>query len=374
MPRETLIKVRQGTTAEWAAADAASGADPERLLADGEQGRDTDTGVIKFGNGVDTWAELPVALSGTYVGTSGTQAAASDFVLAHAQGGTLVAPANVAPLKFQPRDPAKGAFMFRLYGGPFNSTWDSIMALGYNSDASKAGEPSLELCIEQDYEPAPGTHFMEMYFQYAPADRSVFLRPFFTQINRATNSVATVICATSLINFQHVATSANWATISPTGCTFAIAGQTLQFLTHGSVNFNSTSGVAIFNTNATPTTLYHRAAVHQFQKLNAGPLLTLSETGSPTVIINAAAVNNQILVMRQAAGTQFFPMQEWQTSAAALLSAIDKAGRFLTAVATAPVLADLANGQMTLTTNATGDLVITSRVAGVLKTATVATA
>jgi hypothetical protein len=74
MPRETLITVREGTTAEWTAADAASGADPTRLLAAGEPGRDTTLNLLKFGDGVTTWADLPPAQSGTYVPTADLEA------------------------------------------------------------------------------------------------------------------------------------------------------------------------------------------------------------------------------------------------------------------------------------------------------------
>lgn len=59
MPRGNLIQVRRGTTAQWAAADAASAGDPERLLAAGEPGRDTDTGVLKIGDGETKFADLP---------------------------------------------------------------------------------------------------------------------------------------------------------------------------------------------------------------------------------------------------------------------------------------------------------------------------
>ncbi len=68
MPRETLIKIREGTTAQWAAADAASGGDPTRLLAAGEFGRDTDLDVLKLGNGVDLFDDLLPVGSGTYAG------------------------------------------------------------------------------------------------------------------------------------------------------------------------------------------------------------------------------------------------------------------------------------------------------------------
>lgn len=51
MPRDDLIVLRNGTAAEWASANP--------TLADGEPGAETDTGVIKIGNGSDSWNGLP---------------------------------------------------------------------------------------------------------------------------------------------------------------------------------------------------------------------------------------------------------------------------------------------------------------------------
>jgi fermentation-respiration switch protein FrsA (DUF1100 family) len=77
MPREDLVQFRQGTTAQWAAADAASATDPTRLLAAGEPGRDTQTGEVKYGDGVRSWAALPTADQRTAaaIATSGSATA-----------------------------------------------------------------------------------------------------------------------------------------------------------------------------------------------------------------------------------------------------------------------------------------------------------
>lgn len=51
MPRRDLIQVRRGTAAQWATANP--------VLAAGEIGEATDTGVLKAGNGADPWLSLP---------------------------------------------------------------------------------------------------------------------------------------------------------------------------------------------------------------------------------------------------------------------------------------------------------------------------
>ncbi len=47
----TTIRVRRGTAAQWTAANP--------ILALGEPGYETDTGILKIGDGVTAWADLP---------------------------------------------------------------------------------------------------------------------------------------------------------------------------------------------------------------------------------------------------------------------------------------------------------------------------
>lgn len=56
MPRNTLIQIRRGTSAEWNEANP--------VLSAGEPGLETDTRKIKHGDGVTPWFDLPYA-SGT---------------------------------------------------------------------------------------------------------------------------------------------------------------------------------------------------------------------------------------------------------------------------------------------------------------------
>src|SRR5690554_3613740 len=50
MPRKDLIAVRRGTAAEWTAANP--------VLAAGEPGLETDTGIFKVGDGQTPWLSL----------------------------------------------------------------------------------------------------------------------------------------------------------------------------------------------------------------------------------------------------------------------------------------------------------------------------
>lgn len=51
MPRQTLIQYRRGTAAQWASANP--------VLESGEPGLETDTGVLKIGDGTTAYASLP---------------------------------------------------------------------------------------------------------------------------------------------------------------------------------------------------------------------------------------------------------------------------------------------------------------------------
>jgi hypothetical protein len=290
----------------------------------------------------------PAIPPGTYLNGSTAQTVASTFSLTHAQGGTVAAPVDASPFKFQPTDLTKGAFTLRIYGGRVNSTWDSIFALGYNSDGSRTGEPSLELCIEQDYEAAPGQHFMEMYWQYAPADRSRFLRPFFVSVNRDTHVIYTAIAATTSILFQEASQAATtWMAYSAQGMTMALPGQRLEFNAHGSVVFSTVHGTSILTTASSARNVFYRASAHVFQSTAGTTVLQLSATTGPVSTLIAPGNGSTISVVRQGPGRQFFAMQEWQTEAAAVLAKIDRSGYFMTRKATAPIDADIVSSEGT---------------------------
>lgn len=51
MPAQTVIKLRRDTAADWVTANP--------VLAEGEAGLETDSGLVKYGNGTSAWADLP---------------------------------------------------------------------------------------------------------------------------------------------------------------------------------------------------------------------------------------------------------------------------------------------------------------------------
>lgn len=71
-------------------------------------------------------------------------------------------------------------------------TYNPTLTLSYNQQPNgalvQAGEPGLMYSIEADYH-LGSNHYMEAYLQYKPASGSGGLRPFFFQIDRATNEV-----------------------------------------------------------------------------------------------------------------------------------------------------------------------------------------
>jgi hypothetical protein len=113
------------------------------------------------------------------------------------QGGTTSNPTTTTIWSIQPTDPTKGPFQAVLGGSQFNSTWDSVLYLGYNGagggTAVLASEPLLTWNIEQDYEYPPGNHVMETYAEFRNAARTQHVRPWFAQINRSTGSTSFLI-------------------------------------------------------------------------------------------------------------------------------------------------------------------------------------
>jgi hypothetical protein len=55
MPVKTVLKLRNGTAAQWTSTDP--------VLGKGEMGIETDTNKFKFGDGTTTWALLPYAVA-----------------------------------------------------------------------------------------------------------------------------------------------------------------------------------------------------------------------------------------------------------------------------------------------------------------------
>ncbi len=86
----------------------------------------------------------------------------------------------------------KGPFNLGTGEGTFNGTIDPVFTWGYNADTGgtllQSGENALNYNIEGDYNDGTN-HTMETYIQYTSASGSVSKRPFFWQINRATNAI-----------------------------------------------------------------------------------------------------------------------------------------------------------------------------------------
>lgn len=264
------------------------------------------------------------------------------------QPGTAAAPTSTRLWSVQPADPAKGKFLTRIYGSLVNSTWDSIFAIGYNSDGSTAGEPSLEMAIEQDYETSPGVHMMEMYWQYGNAGRTTWKRPFFVSVNRDTDVIYTAVRGSSQVHIQDVEDATEWLEISATGLIVAQPDAMLRLTTHGRLEFGAT-GPSLRNTSAQPNMLYVRANQHLFQSIAAVQVMSVNaEATNTTVAVTAPSNGNRVMVLKQATGTQFFSVLEAQDSANNVLSKIDKNGYFMTRKKAAPADADVATSELAL--------------------------
>ncbi len=101
----TKIQLRRGTAAQWTTTNP--------LLAEGEQGLETDTGKTKIGNGVANWNALPYA--GASIGGTDTQVQFNDGgVFAGTSGWTWNKATNTMTLESR----MNGAVNSNLFGLP----------------------------------------------------------------------------------------------------------------------------------------------------------------------------------------------------------------------------------------------------------------
>ncbi len=106
--------------------------------------------------------------------------------LSWTQGGTVGAPQSFLPLNIQPTDPTKAPFQALIAGGLFNTTWDAVLSLGYNTNFQHADAVLID-AWEQDFEVTPGVHWFERYTQYTSADKTKSFRPWYFNVDKATN-------------------------------------------------------------------------------------------------------------------------------------------------------------------------------------------
>lgn len=93
MPAQTIIKVRRDTAANWASVNP--------VLASGEQGYETDTGLSKYGNGTSAWNALSYSATSatTYRVMNDTAATILKGTLVSAVGAEATGRIDVAPFE-----------------------------------------------------------------------------------------------------------------------------------------------------------------------------------------------------------------------------------------------------------------------------------
>lgn len=134
--------------------------------------------------------------------------------------------------------------------------------------------------------------------------------------------------------------------------------------------FSSGHTANLINARKTPT----GAAVFFVDTDGAAGFNTSAAYGNATISAQLhASLAYPIVVLRRVASQTSDFITFWDESSA-VLSRVGAGGRWITKVATAPALGVLVDGELAFSTDAAGNLIITSRVAGALKTATVTVA
>lgn len=118
----TVIRLRRGTTAQWADADP--------VLAAGEPGFDTTAGTLKVGDGTAAWSELPAIEGGGDGGGGGPAVAVADLaVVASTYDGTA---SHYTLLSYQPGAAEGGLVPDDWHAG---GTVPAAAAAGFIADA-----------------------------------------------------------------------------------------------------------------------------------------------------------------------------------------------------------------------------------------------
>lgn len=309
----------------------------------------------------------------------------------------------------KPAATAKAPFIVEIDNTLFGTVPDPILSIGYNLNADGKRTPGFEeenafgWKIEADYNDGSGDNKIESYFQYAgPAVRGTGYRPWFLQINRDTDASQMELVVNQLsfsipdpanpVNNRQVLVLTDSAlTMVPfdnadnrlniragTGRTGILSlghsgvDAMIDLRMGASANFAS---LALGNPATAAGTVGARQIftfANNVGGVSAPGLGLGTTTPAAHVHIKSNSTNVGPLLIDGIAG-QAANLTSWRDAAGAIYSKIGKLGHIITRK-TAPALGDLLDGDLALATNANGDLVVVSRTAGVLKTATLAVA
>lgn len=297
--------------------------------------------------------------------------------------------------RIQPTTAGVAPFGAGVVGTFFNSTWDYVFDIGYNPRRIVATEPSFTFTVESDYEPTPGTHALEAYFEYRSADQATTFRPIFFYINRSTHALTAVYKADTL-QFQSIS-GANFMVAQPGQFTVsqytgqdgvfrvgAATGRTSAFKMQNNavdvVSISAASSYLIQWDIGDGATFKNFMYMQTLGDVGVGTFLSIGSFDSKAVITadtEGSAVSAKAIVARGKSG-QSGSLVEVQDNAEAIMSRFDKDGYFMTRKTAAPADADIATGEMALwfdSTNGAAKLMVKAKQAdGTVKTAAVALA
>jgi hypothetical protein len=175
----------------------------------GEMVYDTTTGALYVGDGTTAGGVAPNLASSVGTGTG-----------------------VVRPVSIQPTATGAGPLTFDGHVVTFSGTPDPTIGFGYNQNpngtAIVAGEPGIRFQVEGNYNDGSGSNKVEAYLQYLSTDGTTTIRPFFYQLNRATNTLVAAQHLGPLQIYDSANTSTNWYQFNKN-----------QFITNGSDNDTS---------------------------------------------------------------------------------------------------------------------------------------
>jgi hypothetical protein len=310
-------------------------------------------------------------------------------------------------------DAARGPAVLSIAENLFSTVKDPTLYVGMNLNANgvlvNSGESvGFALGFEEHYNDGSANPKAEMYLQWTKAGGASYVRPFFSQFDKTTQKVTSVSITGSdetntgsggaqVVFYGGNASVGQWLTATLTNNSFVVrsvgtAAETILTVQGATgragllyLGFNGdnsfarlspiSSGMAVQIAGAGPA----GENVAYFYKAPIGAPGAAFAVGvndneaAGTFAVGTSDVSVKGLVARGRA-LQTGSIFEAQISDKTPVTRIDKAGTLMTRRASAPVLADMVDGEIALHSDASGNLKLTSRVGGVLTTKTVTAA
>jgi hypothetical protein len=338
MPAQTVIKFRRDTAANWATTNP--------TLAAGEVGLETDTGLVKYGNGTSTWTALiyPSNSNTTYLVRNNTGATISKGTLVTATGAEPSGRIDVAPFEVTGLQDSELRVMGIATADIASGVNGTVMSFGTLTGLDTRGTVASALAVgDEDWDAG------DILYAHPTVDGKLTkVRPkhdlavaFITVSHATTGQISIRIVPGNFhLEWMHdVALSSptlgqmlvydgtNWVN---TGTLQAVTDSTIPLIIKGAASqtsrltqWQNSAGTELAYVQASGTFITNNA-------INAGGIGTFGNaSGLTTAQLNIVSTSGtRVGALVRGAAAQTANLQEWQDSASSIIARINPSGDF----------------------------------------------